>query len=268
MLDAIESWPPKGACHGERAECGWYDEVMFARVLSCFTATASRRQVNGLLASAILALAEASVGMSAEPEGWRSLFDGKTLGGWKSTPFGGEGEVKVEGGSIRLGMGADMTGITWSREFPKQHYEIELEARRIDGNDFFCGVTFPVGDDPCSLILGGWGGGVVGLSSIDGEDASRNATTQFQNFEKGRWYAVRIRVTPARIACDLDGKNIIDQPLEGHVVSIRGEVEASRPLGIATYATVGEVRGIRYRRLDAARASRDPAIPVAPVLDR
>lgn len=190
---------------------------------------------------------------AAEPSDWLPLFDGKALGGWKSTPFGGEGEVRVESGVIRLGMGSDMTGITWSKAFPKQRYEIELEARRIDGNDFFCGITFPVGDDACSLILGGWGGGVVGLSSIDGEDASRNATTQIRDFEKGRWHAVRIRVTPVRIVCDLDGETIIDQLLEGHVVSIRSEVEASRPLGIATYATVGEVRGIRYRRLDAAQ---------------
>ena len=181
---------------------------------------------------------------------WLPLFDGKTLGGWKSTPFGGEGEVRVADGAIRLDMGSDMTGITWSKEFPKQHYEIELEARRVDGNDFFCGLTFPVGDDPCSLILGGWGGGVVGLSSIDGADASRNATTQFRDFKKGRWYAVKLRVTPERIVCDLDGETIIDQPLRDHVFSIRGEVEASRPLGIATYATVGELRGIRYRRLD------------------
>lgn len=205
-----------------------------------------------MLAATLLAATLPLVASAAGPSGWLALFDGKTLGDWKSTPFGGEGEVRVEAGAIRLGMGSDMTGITWSRAFPKQRYEIELEARRVDGNDFFCGITFPVGDESCSLILGGWGGGVVGLSSIDGEDASRNATTHFRDFEKGRWYAVRIRVTPARIACDLDGESIIDQVLEGHVVSIRREVEASRPLGIATYATVGDVRGIRYRRLDAA----------------
>jgi hypothetical protein len=214
------------------------------------SAVARRRLVQSAAAFLVAALPVAAV--AADPSDWLALFDGKTLGGWKSTPFGGEGEVRVEAGAIRIGMGSDMTGITWSEDFPKQDYEIELEARRVDGNDFFCGLTFPVGDDPCSLILGGWGGGVVGLSSIDGEDASRNETTQFRDFEKGRWYAVRIRVTPERIACDLDGENIIDQPLADHVVSIRGEVEASRPLGIATYATVGEIRGIRYRRLDAA----------------
>lgn len=233
-----------------------YAAGMTAMIPECRPASAAARR--RLLPSnvAFLVAAWPLAAGAADPSAWLPLFDGKTLGGWKSTPFGGEGEVRVEAGAIRLGMGSDMTGITWSEEFPKQNYEIELEARRVDGNDFFCGLTFPVGDDPCSLILGGWGGGVVGLSSIDGEDASRNATTQFRNFEKGRWYAVRVRVTPERIACDLDGENIIDQPLEDHVLSIRGEVEASRPLGIATYATVGEIRGIRYRRLDAS--TREP----------
>ena len=56
-------------------------------------------------------------------------------------------------------------------------YEVTLEAMRVDGNDFFCGMTFPAGKDPCTLIVGGWGGTVVGLSSINGMDASENETT-------------------------------------------------------------------------------------------
>ncbi|MFM8890206.1 MAG: S46 family peptidase, partial [Planctomycetia bacterium] len=89
---------------------------------------------------------------AAAAEGWRSLFDGKALGRWRSTRFGGEGEVGVEDGALRIGMGADLSGVTWDGEFPKQDYEITLEAQRADGHDFFCGLTFPVGDDPCSFI--------------------------------------------------------------------------------------------------------------------
>ena len=40
--------------------------------------------------------------------------DGKTLAGWKSTEFGGEGEVSVVDGAIVLEMGNNMTGITWT----------------------------------------------------------------------------------------------------------------------------------------------------------
>ena len=183
--------------------------------------------------------------------GWRPLFDGRALGGWKPTAFGGEGEVAVVDETIQIGMGSDLSGITWTGEFPKQHYELALEAQRVDGSDFFCGLTFPVGDDPLSLIVGGWGGGVVGLSSIDGQDAARNDTTLYRAFDKGRWYAVRVRVTPERVVCCLDEEGVIDQPLEGRKLSIRPEVAASLPLGIATYATTARVRNIRWRPLAA-----------------
>ena len=194
-----------------------------------------------------------TAGAQAAPEDtWRPLFDGKTLGKWKPTGFGGEGEIVVEDGTIRIGMGVDLSGITWSGEVPRQDYEISLDAQRADGNDFFCGLTFPVGEDPCSLIVGGWGGGVVGLSSIDGEDAAHNATTSFKEFKTGRWYAIRVRVRPERIECFIDDEKVIDQPLEGHRLSIRDEVLPSRPLGIATYATTALVKNIRWRPLPAA----------------
>jgi hypothetical protein len=190
-------------------------------------------------------------GMQPAAQGgdWRPLFDGRGLGGWKASGFGGEGGVAVVDGAIEIGMGADLSGVTWTEGFPRQHYELALEARRVDGNDFFCGLTFPVGDEPCSLIVGGWGGGVVGLSSIDGLDAAHNDTTLYRAFDTGRWYAVRVRVTPERNECCLDEEGVIDQPLEGKTLSIRQEVAPSLPLGIATYATTAQVRNIRWRPL-------------------
>ena len=194
---------------------------------------------------------------TAQDDAWRSLFDGTTLGKWRPTRFGGDGDVVVEGGAIRIGMGADLSGITWTGDAPRQGYEVSLDAQRADGNDFFCGLTFPVGEDPCSLIVGGWGGGVVGLSSIDGDDAAHNATTLYKEFKTGRWYAVRVRVTPDRIVCFIDDEQVIDQPLKGHRVSVRNEVLPSRPLGIATYATTALVKNIRWRPVAARDDSDD-----------
>ena len=81
---------------------------------------------------------------------WKSLFDGKTLKNWESSKFGGEGEVSVKDGMIVMQQGSEMTGITWTGgELPKIDYEISLQAQRIDGSDFFCGLTFPINDLPC-----------------------------------------------------------------------------------------------------------------------
>lgn len=180
---------------------------------------------------------------------WISLFDGRTLKGWKITKFGGEGEVRVKDGRIQMEFGNELTGIHTDRKLPRIDYEIELQAMRVDGSDFFCGMTFPVGKDPCSLIVGGWGGGVVGLSSIDGFDASENDTTTYRRFDKGRWYNIRLRVTAARITAWIDGKRIVDQSLDGKKVSIRSEVELSRPLGFASWQTAAALRNIRLRKL-------------------
>jgi 3-keto-disaccharide hydrolase len=182
--------------------------------------------------------------------GWKPLFDGKSMTGWQTTLFGGHGEVEMKAGLIEIGMGDQLSGVNWTNDFPDVNYEIALDAMRVEGSDFFCGLTFPVKDSSCSLILGGWGGAVVGLSSINGEDASENETTQYQKFEKGKWYRVRVRVTEDNIQAWLDEKNIIDVSTEGKKISLRyGDIERSKPLGIATWQTTGAVREIKFRRI-------------------
>jgi hypothetical protein len=179
---------------------------------------------------------------------WVSLFDGKTLKGWTIADFSGSGKVLTTDGKITLGSGV-MTGVTWTNDIPRMNFEVELDAMRVDGSDFFCALTFPVGESPCSLIVGGWGGGVVGLSSLDGEDASSNETTKYMNFENGRWYKIRLRVAPTTIQAWIDGDKMVDVVTTDHKISIRTEVELSTPLGIATWSTTGAIRNIRLRRL-------------------
>jgi hypothetical protein len=183
---------------------------------------------------------------------WTSLFDGTSLEGWQITEFAGHGEVEVEKGQMMLRMGAMLTGVNLAatNDLPRTNYELALEAAKLEGSDFFCALTFPVGESCCSFLLGGWGGGVVGISSIDGNDASLNETTKYMDFEKGRWYAVRVRVTPAKLEAWIDDKAMVDVALEGKRISVRpGEIELSQPLGLATWQTTGAVRNVRLRRL-------------------
>jgi hypothetical protein len=209
--------------------------IQFA--LSCFWLV--------LLASAVTPVAAADDGA------WLELFNGKTLGEWTATNFGGEGQVEIDAGRIVLGFGSDLTGITWKGPMPRVDYEVRLEARREEGGDFFCGLTFPVNASYCSLILGGWGGTVVGLSSIDGLDASENETSRLMNFDLNRWYAISLKVTRQRIEAWIDGSKIIDQELAGRKISIRPEVELSRPFGLASWRTRAAFRKVAVRRIDS-----------------
>jgi hypothetical protein len=180
-----------------------------------------------------------------------NLFDGKTLGHWNITDFGGQGKVYVKDGALYLERGNDMTGVTWAGPLVRMNYEITLDAMRVSGSDFFCGLTFPVNKDHCSLILGGWGGTVCGLSNIDYYDAANNETTRTVSFENGRWYHVRLRVTPNRIQAWLDqeAEPLVDMDITGRKIDTRIEVDLSQPLGIATWQTAGAIRNIKLQKL-------------------
>ena len=184
-----------------------------------------------------------------KPSDWKPLLDGKSLRGWAITDFAGGGEVKVSGDKVVVQMGDTLTGITWTNgPLPKTEYEISLEAMKIEGTDFFCALTFPVGESFCTWVVGGWGGGIVGLSSIDGMDASENDTSKSLYFERNRWFQLRLLVHRDRILAYIDEEKIIDATIQGRKVAMRpGEIYKSQPLGLCTYQTTAAVRNIRLR---------------------
>lgn len=177
------------------------------------------------------------------------LFDGETLANWESANFGPQGPVYISEGAIVLRMGDGPTGITWTGSFPKENYEVTLEAKRVMGIDFFCGLTFPVKDDFCSFIVGGWAGSVVGLSTIDGLDASENETTTLMRLKNDEWYKIKVQVTSEKIEAWINDEKIVDLLYLGRKIGIRPEVELSCPFGIATWQTTGAVRNIYLRVL-------------------
>ena len=88
-----------------------------------------------LLAVALLLLTRPAPSRAAD---WQSLFDGKTLKGWKITDFAGCGEVNIENDQLRLHSGVMLTGVSYTNDLPRTDYEISLEAMKVDGSDFFC----------------------------------------------------------------------------------------------------------------------------------
>lgn len=192
---------------------------------------------------------ETTVSSFLVPERAALLFDGKTMDGWEITKFGTEGPVRITEGRLVINMGDGASGITWQKEFPKVNYEVQLEARKTVGNDFFCGMTFPVNDEYCSLIVGGWGGPVVGLSCIDGLDASENETHILKRFDKDVWYKIKLVVDDKSIRAWVDEEKLVDFTYTGRKLSTRPEVDLSKPFGICTWITTAELQNIWMREL-------------------
>ena len=184
----------------------------------------------------------------ATGDGWRSLFDGSSLTGWRVTDFGNAGRVELQQGLMVFRMGAPFVGLNYTNEIPRVNYEVTLEAMRIEGDDFFCGLTFPVGDSYASLIVGGWGGSLVGISSIDNNDASENETTQNMSFQTGHWYRIRVRVSEQKLEAWVDQKKVADVVRAGRQFSLRpGDIELSKPFGLASWATSAAFRDLKLR---------------------
>jgi hypothetical protein len=192
---------------------------------------------------------------TAKPGNWISLFDGKSLAAWHVTEFGGQGAVMARDGNLVLGMGSPLTGVTYAGglQLPSFDYEIRLEARRVDGTDFFCGLTFPYGDSHCTLVIGGWGGGLIGLSSLADLDASENETTSYRSFKTNQWVDIRLQVRDGHIDAWIDDKQCVACAVRERKVNTRPEVIRSKPLGVASYQTRAELRSLRLRRLSPKR---------------
>ena len=161
--------------------------------------------------------------------------------------FEDHGNVLFENDQTVLMGGDPATGIRFRGDFPTDFYEVSFDAKRVNGNDFFCGMTLPVGDEYCTLILGGWSGTIVGLSNVDGEPAVENLTATTIDFVNGRWYRVRIDVSSV-IRVWVDGRQVIELERAGHQFSLWWEQEEMAPFGIATWgATTAAIRDLQTK---------------------
>ncbi len=181
---------------------------------------------------------------------WDVLFDGRDLSAWKAGVFGEFPEFdQVEDGVV-IPQGVPLAGLTYQGTPPTPPFEAEFDVTKEFGADFFFSVTFPVRGEHLTLVLGGWGGVVCGLSCLDGEDASGNDTRTLRNFPDGSRYRVTLAVTDERVRVALDGEPLIDADLRGRELELRPEVDPSVPFGVATFATQTILHRVRVRQLD------------------
>lgn len=181
----------------------------------------------------------------------RELFwKGDRLADWTISEFGSQREVKQLEDGFEIQAGYPLSGVqTTAQDWPRDDYEIEWEFQRVEGNDFPCCLTFPVADSHCSVVIGGWGGTLVGLSCIEGQDAAHNDTAKHLVFENGKWYRARLQVQGDRIRCWIDDREVISRDIKDQKLSVRNEVQLSRPLGICSFESTSRIRNFRVYRL-------------------
>ena len=184
------------------------------------------------------------------------LFASPYLEKWQEASIPRSGGIAKKSAGFVCHAGAPMTGLayaTWVQDgLPVTDYAVDYDAMRVSGHDFFGSLTFPVRDSQTfvTFVLGGWGGAQVGISSIDGYDASENTTGSSQRFENDKWYHVRIEARTKEIRVLLDGKPIIQTNILSRNLSLRaGDIDKCIPFGFATYNTEGRVQGCRVERL-------------------
>ena len=123
---------------------------------------------------------------------------------------------------------------------------------KTSGSDFFLALTFPYKQSAASLVLGGWGGSLCGISSINGNDAANNEHTTTHDFPKDKWFHVRLRVTPDRIKAwlDRDEENpLLDVDTQNVEIGTRADIDAARPLGLSTFQTSAAYKNITLKKI-------------------
>ena len=170
-----------------------------------------------------------------------SLFNGRDLEGWKIADLFEGGKVEaLPDGSVECGFGNPMTGIAYTNTPPRMNYELSLQAVRVQGSDFFVALTLPIETNYCTIIIGGWGGGLCGISSVDYLDASENQWSENITLENERWYTLRVRVTPGVLQVFLDEKLYtarVEGPPSRFSLRSGSDIDKTGPLGLATYRT-------------------------------
>jgi hypothetical protein len=68
--------------------------------------------------------------------------------------------------------------------------------------------------------------------------------------ESGRWYRIRMRVTEKKLQAWIDQEKLVDVDTTEKRISLRpGDIEMSKPFGVAAWQTSSAFREIKFRRV-------------------
>ncbi|WP_405574022.1 ThuA domain-containing protein [Streptomyces sp. NBC_01167] len=159
-----------------------------------------------------LRYASGQVKADCKPQtGYRSIFNGKTLEGWKQA---GPGKFTVVDGEMRTEGGM---GMAWYQAKELKSYSLKLDWK-LDGDDnsgVFVG--FPASDDPWSAVNNGY---EVQIDATDAADRTTGAVYGFKSADikardrvlrpPGQWNSYEIKVQGERLQVFLNGVKIND----------------------------------------------------------
>ncbi|MFF3286355.1 ThuA domain-containing protein [Streptomyces sp. NPDC003023] len=143
--------------------------------------------------------------------GYRTIFNGETLEGWKQA---GPGKFNVVDGELRTEGGM---GMLWYQAKELGSYSLKLDWK-MDGDDnsgVFVG--FPASDDPWSAVNNGY---EIQIDATDAADRTTGAVYGFKSADieardkalrpPGQWNSYEIRVQGERLQIFLNGEKIND----------------------------------------------------------
>ncbi|MFF3458292.1 ThuA domain-containing protein [Streptomyces sp. NPDC002730] len=143
--------------------------------------------------------------------GYRPIFNGRTLDGWKQA---GPGKFNVVDGELRSEGGM---GMLWYQAKELKSYSLRLDWKMAGDDNSGVFVGFPASDDPWSAVNNGY---EVQIDATDAADRTTGAVYGFKSADlkardrvlrpPGQWNSYEIRVQGERLQIFLNGVKIND----------------------------------------------------------
>ncbi|NUK03503.1 ThuA domain-containing protein [Streptomyces lunaelactis] len=143
--------------------------------------------------------------------GYRPIFNGKTVDGWKQA---GPGKFNVVDGELRTEGGM---GMLWYQAKELTSYSLKLDWKMAGDDNSGVFVGFPASDDPWSAVNNGY---EVQIDASDAADRTTGAVYGFKSADikardrvlrpPGQWNSYEIRVQGERLQIFLNGVKIND----------------------------------------------------------